>query len=605
MTLLTTDLEWVQQLGGTFADSGFGITTDGLGNSYITGSFQVNANLGNTSLSTTGINDGFVAKLDNSGNVVWTENFNSTSLESISLSFDIDSDEVGNTYTTGFFSGTVNFGDISLTSVGISDAFVTKLDNNGNVIWAEQIEDAGLGVDFGLRVSSDNVGNTYVTGIKNAGTETDIFDISVDSTSVEGEGFIAKLDSSGNLVWTENFDSTSLSLGSDIATDKVGNSYVVGTFLDDVTLGSQTFLSSGDTDIFVTKLDSDGNLEWSQNLGSTLSDTGNGIGLDKAGNIYVTGSFEDTITFGDTTLTSNGDSDAFVAKLDNNGNVLWAQNLGGTSLDSGSNITVDEKDNIYVTGSFEDTVTFGDTTLTSNSENDSFIVALDTDGNILEAEKLDYTLLDIAASNTGNVYGTGAFEESATFGDTTLTSKGLTDGFVVNFASDEDHSASTIIAEDINGTTIEAIDLTGSTTDTVTVDYTISREADFDNEVYFYKIDDITGTIGGVAVGEEGYLEAALNNLVSSAFSTSDDNTETGSIEFDAGSLVVPLIIADGNLDEALSGEAEVYLSHLGSNSDNFDHIKLLDSNTFAFEDLPNGGDRDFNDIIIEINSIA
>ncbi|MEO0970585.1 MAG: DUF4114 domain-containing protein [Cyanobacteria bacterium J06639_18] len=163
-----------------------------------------------------------------------------------------------------------------------------------------------------------------------------------------------------------------------------------------------------------------------------------------------------------------------------------------------------------------------------------------------------------------------------------------------------------VFTENVDGTTIEGIDLTGFTT-TVTVDYTISREADFDNQVYFYAVDDITGSVGGIAVGEEGYLEATLSNLVSSVFSTSDDNTETGSIEFDAGSLVVPLIIADGNVDEALSGEAEVYFSYLGANSDNgsFDHIKLLDDNTFGFEDLPNGGDQDFNDIIIEINSIA
>ncbi len=102
-------------------------------------------------------------------------------------------------------------------------------------------------------------------------------------------------------------------------------------------------------------------------------------------------------------------------------------------------------------------------------------------------------------------------------------------------------------------------------------------------------------------------MEAALNSLVSPVFSTSDDNTETGSLEFDAGSIVVPVIIADGTLNEALSGEAEVYFPYLGANTDdgNFDHIKLLDDKTFGFEDLPNGGDQDFNDIIIEINSIA
>ncbi|NJO58573.1 MAG: DUF4114 domain-containing protein [Richelia sp. RM2_1_2] len=608
-------VEWVQQLAGTFADSGFGIAADESGNSYITGLFQLNASFGSTTLSTI-LNDGFVAKLDRNGNVLWAESFNSTSKsKSISWGFGIDSDKVGNTYTTGFFSGNVEFGNNSLTSVGDSDVFVTKLDSNGNVIWAEQLENTALGVDIGIGVSSDDLGNAYVIGIKDADTETDIFDISEDSSSVEGEGFISKLDSSGNLVWTQNFDSTSLSSGTDIATDKVGNSYVIGTFLSDVTLGNQTLLSAGNTDIFLTKLDIDGNIEWSQNLGGTLSDTGNSISLDSAGNIYVTGSFEDTVSFGDTTLTSNGESDAFIAKLDNNGNIVWAQSFGGTLLDFGNKLSVDDKDNIYVTGSFEDTVSFGDTTFTSSSENDSFILKLDTDGNILQAEQLGYSLLDIAASNAGNVYGTGAFENTATFGDTTLTSQGLIDGFVVNLAFNETPVANDepnvnpnpIFTENVNGTTVEAIDLTGFATDKVTVDYTISREADFNNQIYFYKVDDITGTVGGVAVGESGYLQAALNNLISPVFSTQDDKTESGSVEIEAGSIVVPLIIADGDLTQALNGTAEVYFSYLGANTnnDNFDHIKLLDSNTFGFEDLPNGGDKDFNDIVIKIDSIV
>lgn len=157
-----------------------------------------------------------------------------------------------------------------------------------------------------------------------------------------------------------------------------------------------------------------------------------------------------------------------------------------------------------------------------------------------------------------------------------------------------------------DGTQVESIDLTGLTGQ-ATVNYTISREADFDNEVYFYAVDNINGTVDGIAVGEEGYMAAALANVISSEFSIGDDETETRSAQFDAGSVVVPLIIADGDLAEALSGAAEVYFPYLGANTDNgtFDHIKLLDSNTFGFEDLPNGGDEDFNDIEIRINSIA
>ncbi len=166
-----------------------------------------------------------------------------------------------------------------------------------------------------------------------------------------------------------------------------------------------------------------------------------------------------------------------------------------------------------------------------------------------------------------------------------------------------DAIATTTLAD---GTIVESIDLTGFSGQ-ATVNYTISREADFDNEVYFYKVDDINGSVNGVAVGENGYLQAALSRLASPEFSTSDDNTETGSVQFEAGSIVVPVIIADGNLSEALSGAAEVYFPYLGANTDNgtFDHIKFLDDSTFGFEDLPNGGDADFNDIIIKIESIA
>ncbi|BAY80682.1 alkaline phosphatase [Calothrix parasitica NIES-267] len=157
-----------------------------------------------------------------------------------------------------------------------------------------------------------------------------------------------------------------------------------------------------------------------------------------------------------------------------------------------------------------------------------------------------------------------------------------------------------------DGTTVESIDLTGLTGQ-ATINYTISREANFDNEVYFYEVDNINGTVDGIAVGEEGYMEAALGNVISPVFSISDDNTETADAQFDAGSVVVPLIIADGTFDEAFSGDADIYFSYLGANTDNgsFDHIKLLDNNTLGFEDLPNGGDEDFNDIQITINNIT
>ena len=164
-----------------------------------------------------------------------------------------------------------------------------------------------------------------------------------------------------------------------------------------------------------------------------------------------------------------------------------------------------------------------------------------------------------------------------------------------------------IFTEVVGGTTVEAINLTSfDAQPTVTVDFTITREADFDNEVYFYAVDDITGTVNGVEVGDANYAEEALKELVSSKFSTTNGNTESGTVEFNAGSIVVPVIIADGTFAEALSGAAEVYFPYLGANSDGFDHIRFNDvTKTFEFEDLANGGDQDFNDITITINRVA
>ena len=152
----------------------------------------------------------------------------------------------------------------------------------------------------------------------------------------------------------------------------------------------------------------------------------------------------------------------------------------------------------------------------------------------------------------------------------------------------------------------ELLDLRDFAGETVDITAQVFREADFDNEVYFYEVENINGTVDGIAVGEDGYMEAALNNIISPAFSTSDDNTESGIIQMEAGSIIAPMIIVDETLVSAKSGEATVYLPYNGSNgSDNFDHIKMLNDNTFGFEDLPLGGDQDFNDIVIAFEKLS
>lgn len=175
-------------------------------------------------------------------------------------------------------------------------------------------------------------------------------------------------------------------------------------------------------------------------------------------------------------------------------------------------------------------------------------------------------------------------------------------------AGESDAVEDLIITSEEGENTAEMIDLRGFSGD-VTAEYTISREADFNNEVYFYAVDSITGEIDGVTVDQDSYLAAALNSIVNvnnEAFATEDDTTVSGTIEFESGSIIAPMIIVDGTLEQAINGEATVYLPYSGAASgDGFDHIRTLNGNTFGFEDLANGGDQDFNDIVIEINNFT
>lgn len=144
------------------------------------------------------------------------------------------------------------------------------------------------------------------------------------------------------------------------------------------------------------------------------------------------------------------------------------------------------------------------------------------------------------------------------------------------------------------------------------VDFVVNREAAFDNFVGFYRIDSLEGNIGEINPNDanitpEAYLAAALDNVVAGVdLSVGNQQTTTVEAELEGGDLLAPFIIANGRLDELLDNDAsndpQVYFPFVGINQDGFDHIRLEGENTFGFEDLPNGGDRDYNDLAIQVN---
>ncbi|MFH1129818.1 MAG: SBBP repeat-containing protein [Pseudomonadota bacterium] len=336
---------------------GKGIAVDTSGNVYITGYFEEQVVFGNINLVTKGQQDVFVAKILPTGQIDWAI---SVGGEKSDKAYSITLDTVGNAYVTGEFSGQATFGNTTLSSEGSADVFVAKVLSSGQTDWA--ISAGGGNSDKAYSIALDNTGNAYISG---EFWEQPTFGTTTLSSEGNGDIFVAKVLPTGQFDWTISAGGTYWDKGNSIAVETSGNVYVTGEFGDEATFGAITLSSKGNWDMFVAKVLPSGQFDWALSAGETSEDKGKDIALDNSGNIYVTGHFHDKeqVTFGTTTLTSQGNWDVFVAKVLPTGQFDWAIPAGGTTADDGIGIALDADSNMYVTGNFGEPAAFGSTTL--------------------------------------------------------------------------------------------------------------------------------------------------------------------------------------------------------------------------------------------------
>jgi hypothetical protein len=205
-----------------------------------------------------------------------------------------------------------------------------------------------------------------------------------------------------------------------VANDSSGNTWLTGSFTGTAEFGSTSLTSSGSDDIFVALMATNGTWSWAVKVGGSYSDSGFDIAIGKDGDAYVTGEFRGSASFGSTSLSSSGDVDVFVAKIDSDGIWQWAEKAGGSSTDIGQAIALDPDDDVYVTGIFYGTASFGSTSLISSGSNDIFVVKLNSAGSWQWAKKgggssssscpCDYSY-GIAVDANGSSYVTGPSRE--------------------------------------------------------------------------------------------------------------------------------------------------------------------------------------------------
>ncbi len=233
--------------------------------------------------------------------------------------------------------------------------------------------------------------------------------------------------------WAKSIGGSNSDVGSSIAIDAAGNIYTAGAFQSNVDfdpgLGVTSLVSSGSFDIFVTKFDATGKFIWAKSMGGLLDDRAFGIALDASGNIYTTGYFKGTVDFNpDATavasLTSVGDDDMFVSKLDATGNYVWVKQIGGLGVERGKSICVDGSGNVLTTGYFSGITDFDPSTsintLSSTASTfDIFVLKLSPLGNYIWARKFGASSLDeghaITTDAAGNSYVTGEYGGSVDF----------------------------------------------------------------------------------------------------------------------------------------------------------------------------------------------
>ena len=219
-----------------------------------------------------------------------------------------------------------------------------------------------------------------------------------------------------------------------IVTDNDGNSYVTGWFEGSAHFGDITLNSEGGRDVFLVKYNNDGEVLWAKKAWGVASNAAAGICLDWDGFPIITGWFAESIHFGDIVLESMGSYDMFVARYNNEGNVIWARSAGGEGDDYGNRVTTNMEHDILVAGSFRYTAHFGETTVTSEGNRDIFIANYSNTGNFHWVKRAggkgEDRAYDIISGPEGQTYFTGMYNGKAFFGDHDIMSNGIVSTYI-------------------------------------------------------------------------------------------------------------------------------------------------------------------------------
>lgn len=420
--------------GGQDNDSGQGVALAPNGDRYVSGTFEGVASFGTVTITSLGGKDFFLVKYSPQGDVVWARRGGTNGANDHGAAVAVAPD--GSIYATGTFSGNATFDggtnpDILLIAFGDFDAFLAKYDSNGNVQWVRQA--GGVDQDRGHHLAVDTEGSIYLAGsFSGTGTFSGETLMSAGGT----DAFLAKYAPDGTVVWVRRGGSSQDDAAFGVAVDDSGAAHLSGSFEGTAQFGSLSLQSAGGSDVFVVQHTPSGEPAWATRIGGQGDDftRGGGIGLKPNGTVFVHGAFASTVTIGEDVLTSASPSDIFLAKLNPEGEALWGRRGGGDVGNAPGALSV-FGEGILLTGYVEGTGTFADTPITTQGR-DAFFAVFDVTGNLFTVKMLGgpgqdagtFVASDLSTSRFAVV---GFFEDTADFDGQMLTSAGDRDAYVV------------------------------------------------------------------------------------------------------------------------------------------------------------------------------
>jgi hypothetical protein len=344
-------------------------------------------------------------------------------------------DDSGNVYTIGQYTYLADFdpgpGVFNLPSV-FYGGYISKLDAAGNFVWAKALGEGGGTALHSIAI--DKFSNVYVTGLV---TDSIDLDPGLGSDKIYTPNcwntFIVKLNALGEYDWGIQLGGQSgqVNYPKTIALDSIGNVYTIGQFQDTIDFdpgpGIFNLISPYFYDVFVYKLDPNGNLIWAKSFGGGYHQAPSSACIDKAGNVYIQGVFEGISDFDPGinvySLTNVDSTDIFICKLNYNGGFVWAKSIGNNGLDLGLSIDVDSFGNVYTHGLFSGTLDFDPGpnvyNLTAVGLKDFFICKLNSSGNFVWAKVFGSAVNErwsnMVVDNIGNVYTAGSFNGTTDF----------------------------------------------------------------------------------------------------------------------------------------------------------------------------------------------